>query len=84
VPDRTPPDVPSGVGIAVQLLSTLQTLKFVIVTVVLVGEPTLTVTTPLAGVDRSHVIHVDTIFLDLVFDVSLEFTERPLMELRGV
>ncbi len=42
-----------------QLLSTLQTLKLVTITVVLMREPTLTVATPLAGVSRSHVIHVE-------------------------
>ena len=82
--NKSPPDVPSGVVIAVQLLSAFQTLELVTVTVVLVRESTLTVTTPLRRICRSHVIYVDTVFLGLVFDVALQFTERPLLELAGV
>ena len=41
-------------------------------------------TTSLTRVRRSHVIYIDTVFLGLVFDVALKFTERPLLELRGV
>ena len=67
-----------------QLLSTLQTLKLVTITVVLMREPTLTVATPLAGVRRSHVIHLNTVFFSFVFDVALKFTECPLLELAGV
>ena len=40
--DKTPPDVPSGVVIAVQLLPAFQTLELVTITVVLVREPALT------------------------------------------
>ena len=79
--NKTPPDVPSGVVIRVQLFSTIQALELITITVVLVRESTLTVTTPLAGVGRSHVIYVATVFLGFVFDVALEFTERPLLEL---
>jgi len=82
--NKTPPDVSSGVVIAMQLLSTLQTLKLVTITVVLMREPTLTVATPLAGVRRSHVIHLNTVFFSFVFDVALKFTECPLLELAGV
>jgi hypothetical protein len=82
--NKTPPNIPSGVVIAVQLLSAFQALELVTVTVVLVRESTLPVTTPLAGVGRSHVIYVDTVFFGFVFDVPLEFTERPLLELVGV
>ena len=41
-------------------------------------------TTSLTRVRRSHVIYIDTVFLGLVFDVALKFTERPLLELGGV
>jgi hypothetical protein len=64
-----------------QLLSTVQTLELVTVTGVLVRESTLAVTTPLAGIGRSHVIHVNTVFFGFVCDVALELTKRPLLEL---
>ena len=79
--NKTPPDVPSGVVIRVQLFSTIQALELITITVVLVRESTLTVTTPLTRVRRSHIIHVDVVFFGFVFDVALEFTERPLLEL---
>jgi len=41
-------------------------------------------TTSLTRVRRSHVIYIDTVFLGLVFDVALKFTERLLLELGGV
>lgn len=77
--NKTPPNVPGGVVIAVQLFSTLQTLKLITVTVVLVREPTLAVTTPLTRVCRIHVVHVDSVFFGFVFDVSVEFSKRPLL-----
>ena len=79
--NKTPPDVPSGVVIAVQLLSTLQALELTTIPIILVREPTLAVATPLASICRCNVIHVDTVFFGLVFDVALKFTERPLLEL---
>jgi len=82
--DKTPPDVTSGVVTAVRLLPAVQTLELVTVTIVLVSEPTVAVTAPLTRVRRSHVIHVDTVLLGFVFDVTLEFAERPLLELTGV
>ena len=79
--DKTPPDIPSGVVIAVQLLPAFQTLELVTITVVLVREPALTVTAPLTRVLRCNIIHVDAVFFGFVFDMALEFTERPLLEL---
>ncbi len=67
-----------------QLFSALQALELVTITVVLVRESTLTVTTPLARVRRSNIVHVDAVFFGFVRDVALEFAERPLLELTGV
>jgi hypothetical protein len=79
--DKTPPDVPGGVVIAVELLPTLQTRKLITLSIVLVSESTFTVTTSLTRIRRSHVVQVDTVFFSFVFDVAVEFTERPLLEL---
>ena len=82
--NQTPPDVPSGVIIAVQLLPALQALKLVTITVVPVRESTHRVTASLTCVLRCNVIHVDTVFLGFVYDVTLQFLERPLLEFTGV
>jgi len=79
--NKTPPDIPSGVIIAVQLFSALQTLELITVTVVLVCKTTLTVTTLLTRVRWIHVIHAYAVFFGFVFDVALDFPERPLLEL---
>jgi hypothetical protein len=79
--NKTPPDVPSGVVIAVQLLSTLQALELITIPIILMSEPTPAVTTSLAGICRCNVVHVDTVFFSLVFNVALKFTERPLLKL---
>ena len=63
-----------------QLLSALQTLTLVTITVVLVREPTLTVTAPLTRVRRIHVVHVDAVFFGFILNVALKFLERPLLE----
>jgi hypothetical protein len=68
----------------VQPFPALHALKLVTITVVLVGEPTLTVTASLTRVRRIHVVNVDTVFLGFVFDVTLELLERLLLELTGV
>ena len=82
--NKTPPDIPSGVIVGVEFLPTLQALELVTITVVLVREPTLRVTAPLRRVGRCNIVHLDAVFFSFVFDVALEFTERPLLELRGV
>jgi hypothetical protein len=82
--NKSPPDVPSSVIVGVQLLPAFQTLKPVTVTVMLVRESALTVTTSLAGIGRSHVIYVNTVFFGFVLDVTPKLTERPLLELAGV
>ena len=82
--DKTPPDIPSGVVIAVQLFTALLTLKLLTITVVLVREPTLPVTTSLTRVSRRNVVHLNTVFFGLVIDVPLEFPKRPLLELTRV
>ena len=82
--NKTPPHVPSGVVIGVQFLPTLQTLKLITIPIILMRKPTLTVTASLTRISRRNIIHVDTVLFGLVFDVSLEFAERPLLELRGV
>ncbi|ERG93655.1 MAG: hypothetical protein J07HQW2_00088 [Haloquadratum walsbyi J07HQW2] len=64
-----------------QFFPALQALKLVTVAVVLVREPTLAVTTPLTRISRRNVFYVNTVFLGFVFDVALEFAERPLLEL---
>ena len=82
--NKPPPDVPSGVVIGVQFLSAFQTLKLITATAVLVRESALTVTTSLKRVGRSHLIHVNPVFLGFVFDVVVTFADRPLPELTGV
>ena len=66
--NKTPPDVPSSVVIAVQLLPALQTPELVAIAVVLMCEPTLAVTTPLRCVGRGHVVHLNPIFFGFVFE----------------
>ena len=58
--DETPPDIPSGVVVAVEFLSALQALELVTITIILVGESALAVTTPLRRVGRSHIVLIDT------------------------
>jgi len=64
-----------------QLFPTFQTLKLVTVAVVVVRESTLRVAALLGCVLWLHAIHVDAMLFGLVFDVALEFTERPPLEL---
>jgi len=63
--NKTPPDVPSGVVIAVQLLSALQALKLITITIVFMREPALAMTATLRSVRRGDIVHVDTVFLGL-------------------
>ena len=79
--DKTPPDVPGGVVIAVKFLSALQALELVTITVPLVSESTLTVTAPLGRVSGRNIVHVDAVLFGFLIDVALEFAERPLLEL---
>ena len=79
--DKTPPNIPSGVVIAVQLFFAFQTLELVTITVAFVREPTLTVAAPLTRICRRNIVHVDSVLFGFVFDMALEFSERPLLEL---
>ena len=47
-------------------------------------EPALAMTAMLRSVRRGDIVHVDTVFLGLVIDVTLQFLESPLLELTGV
>ena len=41
-------------------------------------------TAPLRRVSRGNIVHVDSVFFGLVFDVAVEFAECPLLELTSV
>ena len=67
-----------------QLLSTIQALGFIAITIIFVRELTLTVTVSLRGVLRCNRLHFDAVFLSLVFDLALDFSQRQLLELGSV